>query len=73
MSLTGDILTLSTSTPGDVGDYDVDVEISLTDYPMVIPITKRIRLTIACLITNLSFNPGIPTNLAYRIGFDPDP
>ena len=71
LSIAGDTMTLSTTNPADAGVYFVDVEISLPDYPMIIPIVKRIQLTIICEVLTFSFNPGIPLTQLLRIGIDP--
>ena len=48
LTISGTTLSLATSLVTDVGMYNVDVTVSLTDYPGVASITKSFVVTITC-------------------------
>ena len=70
--LSGTTLSLSTTLPGDIGLYPVDMTVSLTDYSGVPVLTKRFQVIITCIVTSLTLTtPTISTTK--QVGIDTQP
>ena len=71
--LSGTTLSLSTTLPGDIGLYPVDMTVSLTDYSGVPVLTKRFQVTITCVVSTITFStpPALSTTL--QVGIDTQP
>jgi len=48
LTVSGSIVSLSTNSVSDVKEYNVDLRVSLTDYPGVASITKNLVVKIIC-------------------------
>ena len=48
LSISGSTMSLSTATVSDVNVYNVDLTVSLTNYPGITSITNRFVVTITC-------------------------
>ena len=71
--LSGTNLSLSTTLPGDVGIYPVDMTVKLTDYSGVPVLTKSFKVTITCVVSTITFStpPALSTTL--QVGIDTQP
>ena len=56
LSVSGNIISVSTSDPADVNTYSITVTVSLTDYPSIPSISKTFTITITCVVQTLSFS-----------------
>ena len=55
LNISGTTLSLQTSNVADVGVYNVELKVSLANYPMVPSITKNFVVTITCEVQTLTF------------------
>lgn len=65
------MVKLTANLPTFVGVYYWKVIIGLKHFPQIPPVTKVIKITIECEITQISSVLSIPTNLSNRIKIDP--
>lgn len=65
-------LTLSTNNVSDVGQYQIEMIISLTSYPAVAPITKHFVVTISCEVQTIAFSLA-PANIFIEPGVTAQP
>jgi hypothetical protein len=49
-------MSLATSSVDDIGTYNVDLTISLTEYPAVTYTTNSFTVTITCVVQTLTFS-----------------
>ena len=67
------MMSLATSSVGDVGTYNVNLIISLTDYPTVPFITKNFNVTITCVVQTLTFSLAPAASTTLRLEIDAQP
>ena len=67
LTISGTTMNLATSDVADVGVHNVDVIVSLTDYPWVASIKESFVATITCEVQTLTFTtvPAASTTLKY--------
>ena len=66
LSVSGNIISVSTSDPADVNTYSITVTVSLTDYPSVASISKTFTITNDCAVTSLTITSQVP-NTTYNL------
>ena len=71
--ISGTNLSLATSSVADVGDHNVDVTVSLPNYPGVSSITHAIIVTITCEVQNLTFSTTPVASTTLQVGIDSQP
>ena len=70
LTISGTTLSLATSLVSDVGTYNVNMIVSLTDYSGVASITKLIVITITCEVFTITANTVPVSYSQYRINLD---
>ena len=74
LTVSGNTISVSTSTVADVGTFSITVTVSLTDYPppTVASISQMFTITISCVVQTVSFSTS-PVSTTLRIGIDTQP
>ena len=74
LTVSGNTISVSTSTVADVGTFSITVTVSLVNYPppAVASISKTFTITITCVVQTISFLPS-PVSTTLRIGIDTQP
>ena len=73
LSISGSTISLSTTSVGDVGVYNVALTVSLTSYSGVGTITKNFLVTITCEVQTVAFSTVPPASTTSQIGIDAQP
>ena len=73
LTISGTTMSLSTSNVSDVGPYNLNLTISLTDYPGVPSILKNFVVTITCVVQTLIFSTPPAISTIFRVGLDAQP
>jgi len=73
VSLSGFNLVVATNDPNDVGTHALTIEVKLTDYPLVLPRTKTMNISITCVVQTLTFDASTPTSVIFRVGAEAQP
>ena len=71
--ISGTNLSLATSSVADVGVHNVNVTVSLPNYPGVSSITQAIIVTITCEVQNLTFSTTPVASTTLQVGIDSQP
>ena len=74
LTVSGNTISVSTSTAADVGTFNIIVTVSLADYPppAVASISKTFTITISCVVQTVSFSTS-PISSTLRVGIDTQP
>ena len=74
LTVSGNTISVSTSTAADVGTFNIIVTVSLADYPppAVASISKTFTITISCVVQTVSFSTS-PVSTTLRVGIDTQP
>ena len=73
LTISGTNMSLATSSVGDVGTYNVDLKVSLTDYPAIPFITNNFDVTITCEVQTLTFSTLPAASTTVQVGIDTQP
>ena len=66
LSVSGNVISVSTTSLTDVGTFSITVTVSLTDYPSVASISKTFTITNDCAVTSLTITSQVP-NTTYNL------
>ena len=74
LTVSGNTISVATSTVADVGTFSITVTVSLTDYPppTVASISKTFTIVISCVVQTVSFSTS-PVSTTLRVGIDTQP
>ena len=74
LTVSGNTISVTTSTVADVGTFSINVTVSLADYPPpgVASISRTFTITISCVVQTVSFSTS-PVSTTLRIGIDTQP
>ena len=70
LTISGSIMSLTTSIVADVGEYTVYLTVSLTDYPGITSITKSIVVKITCEVQTIIFATAPTGTTIILVGID---
>ena len=74
LTVSGNTISVATSTWDDFGTFSITVTVSLTDYPppTVASISKTFTIVISCVVQTVSFSTS-PVSTTLRVGIDTQP